>query len=54
VQTWVPGDTATHDRHSASDLLALDIAELISSLPAANGLSTMTRPLDDPDLSSLG
>lgn len=36
VQTWVPGATASHDRHATSDALALDIAELISSLRTAD------------------
>lgn len=36
AQTWVPGDTAHHDRHAASDLLARDVAGLISALRDAD------------------
>lgn len=36
VQTWVPGETASHDLHARSDPLALDVAMLIASLRAAD------------------
>lgn len=36
VQTWVPGEAASHDLHATSDALALDIAMLIASLRAAD------------------
>ncbi len=36
VQTWVPGETASHDRHAASDSLASDVGDVIASLRAAN------------------
>lgn len=36
VQTWVPGETASHDLHATSDALALDVAMLIASLRAAD------------------
>lgn len=35
VQTWVPGETASPDRHRASDSLAIDVSGLIASLRAA-------------------
>ncbi|KAA0961428.1 phosphotransferase [Microbacterium sp. ANT_H45B] len=36
VQTWVPGETASHDHHEASDSLAVDVAGLIVSLRTAD------------------
>ncbi|AXL11710.1 hypothetical protein DXT68_05810 [Microbacterium foliorum] len=36
VQTWVPGETASHDHQEASDSLAMDLAELIASLRTAD------------------
>lgn len=32
AQTWVPGETASHDRHATSDSLAFDVAGLIATL----------------------
>ncbi|MGK3948193.1 phosphotransferase [Microbacterium sp. K2] len=36
VQTWVPGETASHDLHATSDPLACEVATLIASLRAAD------------------
>lgn len=36
VQTWVPGVTASHDRHAASESLASDVGEVIASLRATD------------------
>lgn len=36
AQTWVPGETASHDRHATSDSLAFDVAGLIATLRATD------------------
>lgn len=36
VQTWVPGETASPDRHTASESLARDVGDVIQSLRAAD------------------
>ncbi|MFY9713520.1 MAG: phosphotransferase [Microbacterium sp.] len=43
VQTWLPGETAGHDRHASSSALAGDVATLIAAL---RSVSTRDRIFD--------